>query len=309
MGMHVGPGFGHNGVSGKRGGFNVDAKSYDRSLEDVGNILQLEHVNVTVPDQQLAHLFYVTGMGLTRDPYVDFGDRNMWINVGRQQFHMPLNDPQVLRGTVGLVLPDLEGLKVRLDRIGRRFKDSKLNYTEGNGHVDVTCPWGNHIRCHPPGEAFGNMEIGMPYVEFTVKPRSAGGIAEFYQKVLQAPSKVVKDDDGTVAVVSIGNDQTLRYRETTDEIPDYDGHHLAIYVANFSNAHDYLSERELVFEESDAHQYRFRDIPHPKSGKVLFTVEHEVRSLGHPMWGRDLLNRNPEQGFFTYRRGHDRLPV
>ncbi|MEJ2131129.1 MAG: hypothetical protein P8Y95_05775, partial [Gammaproteobacteria bacterium] len=63
-------------------------------------------MNVTVPDQQLAHLFYVTGMGLTRDPYVDFGDRNMWVNVGRQQFHTPLSEPQVLRGTVGLVLPD-----------------------------------------------------------------------------------------------------------------------------------------------------------------------------------------------------------
>lgn len=291
------------------GEFSVDAKSYDRSLEDVGNILQLEHVNITVPDQQLAHLFYITGMGLTRDPYVDFGDRNMWVNVGRQQFHTPLGDPQVLRGTVGLVLPDIEALKGRLDRIGRRFQDSKLNYTEGNGYVDVTCPWGNHIRCHPPGEAFGNMVLGMPYVEFTVKPRTARGIADFYQKVMQAPSKVVKDDDGTVAEVCIGTEQTLRYRETNEKIADYDGHHMAMYVANFSNAHAYLCERELVFEESDAHQYRFRDIPHPKNGKVLFTIEHEVRSLRHPMWSRDLLNRDPEQGFFNYRRGHDRLPV
>ena len=112
-----------------------------------------------------------------------------------------------------------------------------------------------------------------------------------------------------MAVVNIGTDQTLRYRETTDEIPEYDGHHMAIYVANFSEAHRYLSERELVFEESDAHQYRFWDIPHPKNGKLLFTIEHEVRSLGHPMWSRDLLNRNPAQGFFNYRRGHDRLPV
>ena len=55
------------------------AESYDRSVEDVGNILQLDHVNIAVPDAQLAHLFYVTGLGLTRDPYVDFGDRNLWI--------------------------------------------------------------------------------------------------------------------------------------------------------------------------------------------------------------------------------------
>lgn len=307
--MHVEHGFGHNGTSGPSGGCNVDAERYDRSLEDVGNILLLEHVNVTLPDQQLAHLFYVTGMGLTRDPYVDFGDRNMWINVGRQQFHTPLGEPQVLRGTVGLVLPDLEGLERRLERIAPRFKDSKLNCTQGNGYVDVTCPWGNHIRCHAPGHAFGSMQIGMPYVEFTVKPRTARAIADFYREVMQAPTQVVKDDDGTVAVVGIGTEQTLRYRETADDIAEYDGHHIAMYVVNFSRAHRYLCERDLVFEESDAHQYRFRDIPHPKNGKTLFTIEHEVRSLGHPMWGRELLNRNPEQGFFNYRRGHDRLPV
>ena len=270
------------------------AETYDRSVEDVGNILQLDHVNIAVPDAQLAHLFYVTGLGLTRDPYVDFGDRNLWINVGRQQFHTPRNEAQVLRGRVGLVLPDIETLKGRLDRLGRRFQDSKLNYTEGSGYVDVTCPWGNQIRCHTPGEEFGDMLIGMPYVEFTVRPGTAEDIAEFYRTVLEAPFNIVKDDDGTVAVVSIGTAQTLRFRETNEEIPEYDGHHIAIYVANLSKAHRYLSEHELVFEESDQHQYRFRDIPDTKTANVLFTIEHEVRSLRHPMWSRDLVNRNPQ---------------
>ena len=36
--------------------------------EDVGNIVSLEHINVQVPDQQAAILFYVVGMGFTRDP-------------------------------------------------------------------------------------------------------------------------------------------------------------------------------------------------------------------------------------------------
>jgi hypothetical protein len=43
-------------------------QKYDRSAEDLGNIVALEHVNVTVSDQQLATLFYVTGLGLTCDP-------------------------------------------------------------------------------------------------------------------------------------------------------------------------------------------------------------------------------------------------
>jgi hypothetical protein len=40
---------------------------FDRAGEDLGNAIHLEHVNVQVPDQRPATLFYVTGLGLTRD--------------------------------------------------------------------------------------------------------------------------------------------------------------------------------------------------------------------------------------------------
>ena len=43
---------------------------FDRAAEDLGNSIHFEHVNVTVPDQRLATLFYVAGLGLTRDPYL-----------------------------------------------------------------------------------------------------------------------------------------------------------------------------------------------------------------------------------------------
>lgn len=54
----------------------------DFIAEDVGNIVSMEHVNLSVPDQGLATLFYVVGLGLTRDPYMQVGLENMWINVG-----------------------------------------------------------------------------------------------------------------------------------------------------------------------------------------------------------------------------------
>ena len=41
---------------------------FDRSAEDLGNIVELGHVNVTVPDQTKATAFYLMGLGLTRDP-------------------------------------------------------------------------------------------------------------------------------------------------------------------------------------------------------------------------------------------------
>ena len=41
--------------------------NFDRSAQDVGNIVFLEHVNVRVPDQVIATRFYIAGLGLTRD--------------------------------------------------------------------------------------------------------------------------------------------------------------------------------------------------------------------------------------------------
>lgn len=92
-------------------------QKYDRSAEDLGNVVALEHVNITVPDQHLATLFYVTGLGLTRDPYLMTGTKNMWVNVGRGQFHLPGGKPQVVRGHVGIVLPDRAALLRRLTNV------------------------------------------------------------------------------------------------------------------------------------------------------------------------------------------------
>ena len=56
---------------------NAAAPAYDRSAEDLGNIVLLEHVNFRQNDQRLATLFYVAGLGLTRDPYMHVSDVNM----------------------------------------------------------------------------------------------------------------------------------------------------------------------------------------------------------------------------------------
>ena len=88
-------------------------KAFNRAACDVGNILAMEHVNVTVPDQAMATMFYINGLGFTREPYIDFGPANVWVNVGRQQFHLPTSKPQVLRGHVGVVVPDRSALNER----------------------------------------------------------------------------------------------------------------------------------------------------------------------------------------------------
>jgi hypothetical protein len=277
---------------------------FDRSAEDIGNILLLEHVNVKIPDQVVATNFYVTALGLTRDPYIMTGTENMWINAGQQQFHMPTGKPEVLRGVVGFVIPDLEGLKMRLQTAREKLAGTKFACSAEDKYISVTCPWGNRMRFHAPGPEFGDMTLGIPYVEFAVRPGTAVGIAKFYQTAMGAPASV--NFNGNVSArVQVGAKQHLVFRETTDPEVAYDGHHIAIYVVNFSGPHRWLKDRGLISEESNPVQYRFKDIVDPENSKVLFTIEHEVRSATHPMFMRPLVSRNPAQRQATYQRGRD----
>ena len=134
---------------------------------------------------------------------------------------------------------------------------------------------------------------------------TASGIGQFYKEVMQAPYTLTQDMNVAVTKVKIGPSQCLIFRETTEEIPDYDGHHIAVYIANFSGPHAWLKKHDLVTEESSAYQYRFVDIVHPETGRKLFAIEHEVRSFTHPMLGREILNRNPSQNIGGYARGRD----
>jgi hypothetical protein len=275
---------------------------FDRGAEDVGNVQMLEHVNVTVPDQSIAAMFYVTGLGFTRDPYIDFGTLNMWVNLGDQQFHLPTSNAQVVRGHVGVVVPDIEGLLKRLKFAAKGLDGTQFACREANDHVALTCPYGNAIKAYEP-TSFPRMDLGMPYVQLDVPPNTSAGIARFYDQVLECPAAHAAD----TTTVSMGHNQELRFVETDAEIPAYDGHHIAIYVSNFSGPHSWLVERGLITEESDQFQYRFQNIVDPDSGELLFELEHEVRALSHAMYRRPLVNRNPATNFFTYRKGNEQF--
>ncbi|MGH7276813.1 MAG: VOC family protein, partial [Candidatus Rokuibacteriota bacterium] len=127
------------------------AERFDRRRQDIGNILGLEHVNLWVPDQRIATAFYVTGLGLTRDPYVMVGTENMWINIGAQQFHLPTNKPQVLRGVVGLVVQHFDALPAQLESVRGELAGTQFAWSVEDKHIAVTSPWGNRLRCYAPG--------------------------------------------------------------------------------------------------------------------------------------------------------------
>jgi hypothetical protein len=147
----------------------------------------------------------------------------------------------------------------------------------------------------------------MPYVELFAPTGTADRIARFYREILDNPAHAGHDDQGKFARVSIGRGESLIYRETTKALDDYDGNHIQIALANFSGPHRNLLDRDLITEESDAHQYRFQDIVDLDTGEVLVSIEHEVRSMRHPMFARALVNRNPSVTNMHYETGQESL--
>ena len=287
-------------------------KQYDRAAETVGNIVHLEHFNCMVDDQRLVTGFYVMGLGGTRDPYIFVGYTNMWVNFGRTQVHLPSrgNPPtraEVLRGTAGFVVPDLDQAAKRLEYAGGEMKrivpgvSTKFAFKKHQDHIDATCPWGNRVRLHAPSAEFGPIELGLVYVDFDVPEGTAEGIARYYNEVMRAPARV----EGKRAIVGVGRNQSLRFTETSAPQPEYDNHHIQIYISDFGAPYHWLKQRDLVTMETDANEWRFQWIVDPKDARKLFQIEHETRSMRHRLFNRPLVNRNHGITNMTYVSGHD----
>jgi hypothetical protein len=281
---------------------------YDRAAEDLGNVVKLEHVNVRITDQRLSTLFYVAGLGYTRDPFIMVSTNNMWINMGTSQFHLPTGGPDVLRGVAGLVMPDRKALLDRLTRVKGELAGTKFSFAEKNDYVEATCPWGNRFRLHEPDEKlFGPIVLGLPYVRFDVPQGTTAGIARFYRDILGTKAHAGEDGEGRKAWVQVGPKQHLIFLESDKPLPEYDQHHIQVYIADFAGPYKKLGELGLLSIDTLEHEYRFTDIVDLDTKKVLFQVEHEVRSMRHPLFGRPLINRNPEQTNTDYHPGRDSM--
>jgi hypothetical protein len=107
------------------------------------------------------------------------------------------------------------------------------------------------------------------------------------------------------ASVGVGRNQRLYFTETSAPQPEYDNHHIQVYIADFAGPYHWLKERELVSMETDTNEWRFQWITDPKDGRKLFQIEHEVRSMKHPLFARPLVNRNHAITNMTYVPGSD----
>ena len=122
-----------------------------------------------MPDQRLATLFYVAGLGLTRDPYLMVSDTNMWVNVGRNQFHLPNGPAQVLRGHTGIVISGREALLDRLAAVAPKLKTR--SFRSARTTTMSRPPVRGATACAATSRTptrFGRISLGIPYVEFDV---------------------------------------------------------------------------------------------------------------------------------------------
>ena len=198
----------------------------------------------------------------------------------------------------------------RLDNVKKALAGTKFAVAENNDYVQVTCPWGNRFNMHSPDlERFGAVNLGMPYLEFDVPMGTAKGIAKFYRKIFGAQTCVEGKGPDRVARVGVGHNQEFRFRQKKGEQAPYDGHHIQVYVQDFSGPYEELKKRDLLTEESNAYQYRWERIVDVDSDETLFEIEHEVRSMTHPLYARPLVNRNPMQSQQSYEmEGDDWIP-
>lgn len=243
-----------------------------------------------------------------------------WANIGLQQFHLPVGEPeedtQVVRGEIGLAFTSeqLTCLRARLENAGTAHE------LEADGSLLVTCPVGNKLRLVEwPGRAtwFGPSDpldpsrekplpggasagLGMQYVRFRVPVGAAAGICRFYDAVFGATVAEVRHEGArSVCVVHIGHHQSLAFEELVEgepPLPPYDGHHVALYTNDFEGVYERSAAAGVVWSNprfphltyetlGDAlrhNEFRLRELVDPQTGEVLYTLEHEVRSVLHP---------------------------
>ncbi len=272
------------------------AKRRER-LPEIGGILHLEHVNFEVADHEMPTIFFMNGLGLTRDPYRRADETNMGVNIGMQQFHLPRRGKETppFTGEIGLVVPDVRTIKARLDRLKKmgKFKGTPYAWKAEGKTAVVTSPFGVRMRLHRAGSIPFRWPLGLAYVDIPVPPGLTAAIANFYRRMMDAPVRMAKLAGEKAAVVTFGPHQYVRFRER--KLKDYNlyQHHIAFYVTRYNALRDAVAEQGSLLGNGLGQVFFFDDIFDPDTGDTILKFQHEARSVYHEDFMRPLVNRWP----------------
>jgi hypothetical protein len=221
----------------------------------------------------------------------------MGVNVGMEQFHLPRRGTETppFNGEVGVVVPRIDVIRVRLERLERlgRFKGTRYSFEVGERQALIRAPDGYLLRLHEAGTIEFQRPLGIAYVEVAVPPGVSAAIGRFYGGLFRAP---VDDEPvgGVPAVtVSVGPFQSWRFVER--DLPNHDtgSMHVSFYTTNYSEIRRRLIDAGVTNGGSRDHVYFFNRVFDPETGDPVFTINNEVRSLYHPDFRRSLANRWP----------------
>jgi len=254
------------------------AAEQDTALELPG-IVWLEHINIVVGDRTVAESFYFSALGCTRDA------NGMDANIGQQQFHIGSVDPkesQVLAGSIGLAMPNLSALRMRLQAARPLLEGTKYAWEDFRDLIRVTCPWGNTFliwdclnelqadstdavealpkmaRLHlgiDSGMAVrrgptGADGAGVRFVHF--RCNDAHRCAGFYKDVFGSPVLLDSKGSSAIAAVAVGPNVHLLFSSGRERVPDADvalasGIHICVYISNFATVYSRLKQHNLIW--------------------------------------------------------------
>ncbi|KAF5828035.1 hypothetical protein DUNSADRAFT_18345 [Dunaliella salina] len=306
----------------------LDPADESIASEDIGNVVAFEHVNLEVPDLEIARLFFCEGLGLTLDPSrigAQRGGMNvLWMNVGKQQFHIckgPVAQKLPTPGSaIGLILPDLPAVAAQLEQLRQLIGNVRVTHITPET-LEVIDPHGQCYMVHAHSQ-FPNFaaDRGIAYLRLPCFVGTAAEIARFYNTLLGTP---IREGQPMQAEVNMGHPGTKLIFQEREELGStfsekdvlslFSGWHMAFYIGNFSgtytrlrpvlfNNHPYKDKVHNFKDALKFHQYRFQDIVQlPPSGSVdgekgvslpmLYRISHECRSTAHPNFLRCLYNR------------------
>lgn len=266
------------------------------AFPEVGGIVHLEHLNFVVPDHDIATTFFMGGLGFTRDPFKRADETNMGVNVGNQQFHLPRRgDTPPFPGEIGLVVPDLPGIKNRLARLQSmgRFEGTPFAVSDLGNTCHVISPFGIAMRLFAAGTTPSLRPLAISYVDISIPKGGAKSVVGFYRDMLNCPAVRTVVEGEVMAFVPVGPYQSLRYQERKTD--DYDTHnfHIAIYVTHYNEVREKLTALGEFGGDGLNQTFFFNGVYDTASRKKVCGLQHEIRGIYHPDFMRPLVNRWP----------------
>ncbi|GBG24826.1 Hypothetical Protein FCC1311_010442 [Hondaea fermentalgiana] len=252
--------------------------SQEHHNEAQAPLLLLEHLNLNIPDVDLAREFYVSGLRCKENVKQD-RTRLLHVNLGLSQMHLPhkigikveerkpVLEGQVVHGFIDFGTKEsLESLAHRLENLDTLRGKIKVEPLAGQDVLHVRGPFGNHFRIaqlsqaecaqieaegsHPCGS---DMMLALRRVVLFCPRQSSKAIADFYSKYLACQTR----RSASSCEVLFSKNQVLEFVES-DEAPPANAYdlmesqrfHVALYVSSeerLLNAYHRAAADDLVY--------------------------------------------------------------